>query len=180
MQRRPLIQSLALLAAPTFAFAQSDDPSNQPRMVRPGDAAPMLTGKTMDQRSFKLSDDPKSVKLVAFWATWCPTCRVEMPEFRRAQEKWMKSGFDLVTVSIDRRLDDVVTYDRLVERTVPMSQRFAQLWRGAPDHKDEFGPVLTTPTSYLIGRNQKVAAVFRGRVTEAQWAQVEREIAKKA
>ncbi len=147
---------------------------------RLGSVAPELAGKTIDQKAFDLAAGQSQVRLVAFWATWCPTCRVEMPEFRRAHEKWMKQGFELVTVAIDKKLDDVVAYERIVERTVPVSQRFPQLWRNAGDLRDGFGEIISTPTTYLIDRKQRIVGAFKGRMMEAQWAQVEREVMKKA
>lgn len=160
--------------------AGAEEPQQRTLPPRVGVIAPELMGTTLDQKPFDLAKGKNQVCLVAFWATWCPTCRVEMPEFRRAHEKWMKQGFALVTVAIDRKLDDVVTYERIVERTVPVSQRFAQLWRNSADHRDSFGDIPSTPTTYLIDRKQRIAAVFRGRMMEAQWTQIEREVLKKA
>jgi cytochrome c biogenesis protein CcmG, thiol:disulfide interchange protein DsbE len=183
MNRRNLIaQSSALaslpwLALPAFAQQETAAPAINPRV---GMVAPSLMGRTLDKQSFDLSKDSNNVRLVAFWATWCPTCRVEMPDFRKAHEKWARQGFDLVTVAIDKKLDDVMAYDTIVDRTVPVTQRFAKLWRGASDHRDDFGPVLSTPTTYLIDRKQKVIGVFKGRVTEAQWALVEKTVLAKA
>ena len=186
MNRRNIItRSAALTALPWLALSAhhaalaEGDP--QPAAVNPrvGAVAPMLMGRTMDKQSFDLSKDSKNVRLVSFWATWCPTCRVEMPDFRRAHEKWAKQGFDLVTVAIDKKFDDVMAYDSIIERTVPTTQRFSKLWRGASDYRDDFGPVLSTPTTYLIDRKQKIVGVFKGRVNEAQWAQIEWEVNKK-
>jgi thiol-disulfide isomerase/thioredoxin len=151
-------------------------PSNQTKAPAVGDAAPKLIGKTTDLRDFTLKAEKGRVALVAFWATWCPKCRVEMPIFRAAHEKSFSRGLDLVTVSIDRNLNDVIAYDRVVEKTVPVTQRFAQLWRGAEGHQDGFGPVLSTPTVYLINRKQRVAAIFKGRLTDDDWVRIEREI----
>jgi thiol-disulfide isomerase/thioredoxin len=150
--------------------------SSQNKAPALGAAAPKLVGKTMDQREFRLGEGKNRVTVVAFWATWCPNCRVEMPNFRKAHEQNMAKGLDLVTVSIDRKIEDVVEYDRVVEKTVPVTQRFAQLWRGAAGHQDGFGPVTATPTVYLINRKQQIAAIFKGRLKDEDWTRIEREI----
>jgi thiol-disulfide isomerase/thioredoxin len=145
-----------------------------------GSKAPVLKGLTNDQKPFDLDVHKGKVTLVAFWATWCPTCRVEMPEFRKHAESWNKQGFELVTVAIDKNFDDVMTYEKLVEKTVPVSQRFAQLWRGNAKHTDGFGKPPSTPTAYVIDRKGNVVHQFRGRMMADQWALIERELAKKA
>jgi thiol-disulfide isomerase/thioredoxin len=178
MQRRSLLNLAAGGAASAAGLIWTPDAAAADLAKAPevGARMPKLVGKTVDQREFRLGLGKDRMALVAFWATWCPKCRVEMPLFRAAHEKYFAKGFDLVTVSIDRNLDDVVTYDRVVEKTVPVTQRFAQLWRGAAGHEDGFGPVVSTPTVYLINRKQRVAAIFKGRLTDSDWARIEREI----
>lgn len=44
---------------------------------------------------------PKRPTLVHFWATWCAPCVVELPALARSAEPLMKSGIDLVIVSVD-------------------------------------------------------------------------------
>ncbi len=178
MNRRPFL-TFAATSLPALAWAQ-DRISARPRYVSVGDTAPELRGVTMDKVKYSLADHTDKVRLVAFWATWCPTCRVEMPEFRRAHEKWSKSGFELVTVSIDKNLDDVLTYDKLVSSIIPVSQRFPKLWKGAEDYSDGFGRLRGTPMAFLIDRKNKVQGVFSGRMMAEQWAQVQAEIQKKA
>lgn len=38
---------------------------------------------------------------VNFWATWCPPCKEEMPEFVQAQNAWGERGVQFVGVAID-------------------------------------------------------------------------------
>jgi len=47
--------------------------------VRVGDPAPDLSLADLDGNVVSLSRLKGSVVLLRFWATWCPTCRQEMP-----------------------------------------------------------------------------------------------------
>ena len=47
--------------------------------VRVGDAAPAVSLDDLDGHVMNLSRLRGSVVLLHFWATWCPTCREEMP-----------------------------------------------------------------------------------------------------
>lgn len=41
------------------------------------------------------------VLVVNFWATWCPPCKEEMPDFSRISSKFSKNGVQFAGISID-------------------------------------------------------------------------------
>jgi thiol-disulfide isomerase/thioredoxin len=41
------------------------------------------------------------VLVANFWATWCPPCKEEMPEFSRISSKYAPNGVQFVGISID-------------------------------------------------------------------------------
>jgi peroxiredoxin len=51
---------------------------------------------------FTLSKEQGKVVLVNFWATWCPPCRMEIPELIKLYHKLKDEEFELVGVSLDR------------------------------------------------------------------------------
>ena len=60
--------------------------------------APELTLFDLDGKEVSLSDFVGQVVLVNNWATWCPPCRQEMPEFQAYFEKYRDEGFQIVAV----------------------------------------------------------------------------------
>lgn len=60
--------------------------------------APDLTLFDLDGNQVSLSDFEGKVVLVNNWATWCPPCRQEMPEFKAYYEKYHDQGFEIVAV----------------------------------------------------------------------------------
>lgn len=60
-----------------------------------------------DGRSRSLADFSGKVVLLNIWATWCVPCRKEMPTLDRLQTALGGSDFEVVALSIDRRMDVV-------------------------------------------------------------------------
>lgn len=57
---------------------------------------PDLEGKTQ-----ALSQWRGKVLVANFWATWCPPCKEEMPEFSRISDKYASNGVQFIGISID-------------------------------------------------------------------------------
>lgn len=74
-------------------------------------AAPVLTGLTIETADGRrLSGEAFRGRFVLLnvWATWCPPCVKEMPSLDRLQAMKGGSGFEVVTLSIDRQGLEVV------------------------------------------------------------------------
>lgn len=77
---------------------KSADTSNS--QEQKGEMAPDFTLKDLDGNTVKLSDYRGKVVFVNFWATWCPPCRGEMPDFDKVNRDLQKSG-DAVILAVN-------------------------------------------------------------------------------
>ena len=50
-----------------------------------------------------ISQWDNQVILLNFWATWCPPCRKEMPDFMHVYDKYKDRGFVVLGVGIDKQ-----------------------------------------------------------------------------
>lgn len=79
------------------------------RSVQVDELAPDFRLQDLDGRVVMLSDFRGKTVVLNFWATWCPPCREEMPEF---QELWDERGTggsdDLVVLAVNFLRDDTV------------------------------------------------------------------------
>ena len=69
--------------------------------------APELTLFDLDGNEVSLSDFEGQVVLLNNWATWCPPCRQEMPEFNAYYKKYRDQGFLVVAVEAGQPEDQV-------------------------------------------------------------------------
>ena len=68
------------------------------RQLREGDTAPDFTVELTNGETFTLSDHSDKVVMINFWATWCPPCCAEMPEFERIVNE-NPTGFEFVAIN---------------------------------------------------------------------------------
>jgi thiol-disulfide isomerase/thioredoxin len=64
-----------------------------------GDAAPALTGTTLDGKPFDLAALKGKVVVLNLWATWCGPCREEMPALEAFATQYAARG--VVVVGLD-------------------------------------------------------------------------------
>ncbi len=69
--------------------------------------APELTLFDLDGKEVSLSDFRGKVVLLNNWATWCPPCREEMPEFKIYYDKYKDQEFQIVAIEAGDPEDDV-------------------------------------------------------------------------
>jgi len=76
------------------------------QFLAPGKVSPDFEELKLDRKTTqKLSDLRGKVVLLDFWASWCGPCRRENPNVVKLYEKYEKSGFTVMSVSLDRDLD---------------------------------------------------------------------------
>lgn len=133
---------------------------------------PQIEGKAIDGSPFKLASLKGKVVLVMFWSTGCAVCRDKMPELRNNYEGWAGKPFELVAVNNDARVQDFLDYERIISRTVPMKQRFIQLWTGESGYKDNFGKPAQLPTAFLVDKTGKIVERYVGRIPPEAWDRI--------
>lgn len=74
-----LVVMLIAIALVTFAALKAG--VSGPEQARSGSPAPDFQMTDFDGETFALSDHEGTPLVVNFWASWCPSCAAEMPEF---------------------------------------------------------------------------------------------------
>ena len=150
--------------AATLAFALLVLPSPAASLLHK--PAPPFARTDLQGRRVDLSALHGHVILLAFWATWCAPCQVEMPRFIEWQTRYGPQGLQVIGVSMDDEQDPVraLTAKRGVNYPIVMGD--AQLGR-------TYGGVMGLPATFLIDRRGRVVAHYKG---ETDLAVMERAV----
>ena len=171
-----LVTAAALHVVPakaqTAAPAKTASAAQAPAPVAAPVSTPQIEGQTIEGKAFKLAALKGKVVLVMFWSTGCAVCRDKMPELRTNYEGWASKPFELVAVSTDTRMQDLTDYERIISRTVPMKQRFVQLWAGDGNYRDNIGKQSQLPTAFLLDKTGKVVERYVGRIPPEAWDRI--------
>jgi peroxiredoxin len=121
-------------------------------------AAPDFALKDAEGKLVHLSDYRGKVVLLDFWATWCGPCKIEIPWFMDFQRQNQEKGLVVLGVSMDDEGWEIVkpylASMKVNYRVVIGNDHTAQL----------YGGVDALPTTFLIDRDGKIAAVHVGLV----------------
>jgi peroxiredoxin len=85
---------ILVLAAGSFACAQTK-PETEPV------PAPDFSIKDLQGNPLSLAAYKGKVLVINFWATWCPPCRREIPDFIAAYKELKGEGLEIIGVSVD-------------------------------------------------------------------------------
>jgi len=65
------------------------------------ETAPDWSLKDLDGKAINLSDFKGKIVILNFWATWCPPCRAEIPDFIDVAKQYQGKGVIIVGLSVD-------------------------------------------------------------------------------
>lgn len=129
-------------------------------------AAPIFSASIPDMsgKQQALEQWHGKVLIVNFWATWCPPCLEEIPQFIKLQEKYGKQGLQFVGIAIDQK-DKVEAYAKQTGINYPILNGEADAIELSRKAGNRLGAL---PYTLIIGRTGEVVASELGGLTEAK------------
>jgi len=70
-------------------------------LILAGDPAPHFAFPGLDGKMVSLTDYKGKVVFLNIWATWCPSCREEMPSMEKLYQQLKGEDFEILAVSVD-------------------------------------------------------------------------------
>jgi len=145
-----------LLQDEATATRYSDDASSENSILgqrRPDFSLPDLMAQT---RSIDEWDG--KVLLVNFWATWCPPCKREIPDFIKVREQLGTDDFEVIGIAIDNR-NAVSEFARTMNIPYPLLYGEREASRISTSYGNRLGGL---PYSVLIDREGIVRTTKTG------------------
>jgi cytochrome c biogenesis protein CcmG/thiol:disulfide interchange protein DsbE len=119
-----------------------------------------FTLKDIDGASVKLTDYKGKVVLLNFWATWCGPCKLEIPEFVEAYERYRDKGFVILGVLSE---DDPAPAE--LRSFVAKFKMNYPIFREHQEFAAANGELWALPTSFLIDRQGSICTKHTGAMT---------------
>ena len=156
--RRLRALALLLLATTVIIKAQPHheadfDSKYATELIKPGTVAPDFKMKTIDGKSFKLSDLRGKTVVLDFWASWCPDCRKDAPEVVRMYNEYHGRGVEFVGISMDT---DVSAWRKGCEKLGIKFLQVSELKKFKETDISKLYGVRWIPSMVVIGRDGKV------------------------
>lgn len=152
---------VALVGALGFILLQrSGDGPASGGTAGPGQPAPAIEMTDFEGERFRLSDYEGTPVVLNFWASWCPNCIAEMPDFERV---YQANKGDVEFLGVNQR-DQRRAADELAAET-------GVTYRLSEDPSGEvFDSFLSLgmPTTVFIGADGNIVDVVTGQLNETQ------------
>jgi cytochrome c biogenesis protein CcmG/thiol:disulfide interchange protein DsbE len=117
-------------------------------------AAPAFTLTNLDGKSVSLADFRGKVVVLDFWATWCPPCKREIPDFIDLQKEYGSQGVQIVGIALDEP-DKVQAFARQNGMNYPVLL-------GSDEVSMRYGGIEGIPTTFIIDKSGKIVDKFEG------------------
>ena len=132
-------------------------------------AAPEFSGTLLGGGDFDSADLAGDVAVLNFWGSWCAPCRVETPEFQEVYADVRDEGVRFVGLNVKETSEQFA---------VAFVDRFGIEFPSVYDPRGEVAlafrdyPANAIPSTIVLDREYRVAAVYTGEVSQEDLRQV--------
>lgn len=116
--------------------------------------APDFKVTDLKGKNHSLSDYAGKVLFLNFWATWCPPCKAEIPDFVEVYKTHREKGLEILGISLDvKGREAVVTFVEKYEINYPVVLEDKSV---TEELVDKFEPGQFIPATIIIDRQGRI------------------------
>ncbi len=124
-----------------------------------GKTAPKFAMTNLDGQIISSKTWEEKVVLLNFWASWCPPCLREIPEFSDLRDQYHEQGFEVVGIAVDESEAVQAFLDNMPKVKYPQLIGFSDAIALGRELGNDSGGL---PFSVLIDRNNVVRFIKKG------------------
>ena len=117
--------------------------------IEVGDYLPLGKLQSIQGQSFDESDWSKRNTLVQVWATWCGYCHQQNKNLDQLTKKISPDSMNVITISVDRRIEPVISYLKDHQYAFPVVMMDARL-------SAAIGKRRGVPELYILDKDGRV------------------------
>ncbi len=136
-----------------------------------GEQAPDFSLKDLEGNNVTLADYKGKVVFLNFWATWCPPCRQEIPDFIKAYEKHKDNGLVILGVAVSDKENSVRSFVEKNKISYPVAMGDVKIVQ-------DYEPGQYIPATIVIDRNGKIHDKHVGVMSQSQVEKIFKELSK--
>jgi peroxiredoxin len=125
-------------------------------------SAPEFTGTLLQGGDFSSTDLAGDVAVLNFWGSWCAPCRVETPQFQEVYTEVADAGVQFLGVNVKDTQQLAGAF--LASKGITFPSLFDPKGEVALTFRDY--PATAIPSTIVLDRDGRVAAVYTGEVRQ--------------
>jgi peroxiredoxin len=124
--------------------------------------APQFTGTLLTGQQFSSSALAGDIAVLNFWGSWCPPCRVETPQFQEVYTEVADDGVQFLGLNVKDTEQLATAF--LESKGITFPSLYDPKGEVALAFRDY--PATAIPSTIVLDRENRVAAVYTGEVRE--------------
>jgi peroxiredoxin len=124
--------------------------------------APVFSGTLLTGEEFSSGSLAGDIAVLNFWGSWCPPCRVETPQFQEVYAEVADDGVQFLGLNVKDTEQLATAF--LESKAITFPSLFDPKGEVALAFRDY--PATAIPSTIVLDRENRVAAVYTGEVRQ--------------
>ncbi len=138
--------------------------------------APVFSGTLLTGEEFSSGSLAGDIAVLNFWGSWCPPCRVETPQFQEVYAEVADDGVQFLGLNVKDTEQLATAF--LESKAITFPSLFDPKGEVALAFRDY--PATAIPSTIVLDRENRVAAVYTGEVRQDDLRTVLQQLIREA